>query len=60
MLRSDLYGFNAAYIVVKGTITVAGPDGVQKETKVFNLKIMHHLPAVFQKLMVYKLTMEKI
>ena len=26
MLRSDLYDFSGAYIIVKGTITVTNPD----------------------------------
>ena len=59
MLRSDLCDFSDAYIVVKGTITVTNLP-MQKETKVLHLKIMHHLSTAFQKLMVYKLTMQKI
>ena len=30
MLRSDLFDFNDAYIVVKGTITVTEPDNAKK------------------------------
>ena len=59
MLRSDLCDFSDAYIVVKGTIAVTDPD-MQKKLKVLHLKIMHHLSITFQKLMVYKLTMQKM
>ena len=34
MLRSDLCGFNHAYIVVKGTITVTNPDGANRNKSV--------------------------
>ena len=34
MLRSDLCDFNVAYIVVKGTITVANPDGANRNKEV--------------------------
>ena len=30
MLRSDLYDFSDAYIVVRGTITVTEPDNAKK------------------------------
>ena len=33
MLRSDLYGYNDTYIVVKQTITVAGDNDAKKEIK---------------------------
>ena len=59
MLRSDLCDFSDSYIVVEGTITVTNPE-VQKETKVLHLKTMHHLSTAFQKLMGYKLRMQKI
>ena len=34
MLRSDLYDFNDAYIVVKGTITVTEPDNAKENKEV--------------------------
>ena len=33
MLRSDLYDFSGAYIVLKGTITVTEPDNANKNIK---------------------------
>ena len=59
MLRSDLCDFSDAYIVAKGNIIVTNPDNA-KRNKVLHLKIMHHLSTAFQKLMVYKLTTQKI
>ena len=58
MLRSDLCDFSDTYIVAKGNITVTDPDNA-KRNKVFHLKTMHHLSTAFQKIMVYKLTMQK-
>ena len=55
MLRSDLCNFSDAYIVVKWYIAVIDPD--PKETKLLQLKIIHHLLIVFQKSMAYKLAM---
>ena len=52
MLRSDLCDFSDVYNVVKGDIIV-------KRKKVLHLKTMHHLSTAFQKLMVYKLIMQK-
>ena len=65
MLRSDLCDFSDAYIVVIGTITVNAPNNEKKiiiiiTIKQQHLKIMHHLLTVSQKLMVQKLTMQKI
>ena len=51
MLRSDLCDFRDAYIVVKGDISVTEP-----ETKLWHLKIVHHLSTAFQKSMVYTFT----
>ena len=34
MLRSDLCDYSEAYIVVKGTITVANPDGAKRNKEV--------------------------
>ena len=59
MLRSDLCYFSDVYIDVKGNITLL-IQVMQKETKVLDLKIMHHLSTAFQNLMVYKLTMQKM
>ena len=56
MLRPDLCDFSDVYIVVKGDITVTKPDNAKK---VLHLKTMHHLSTALQKLMVYKLTMQK-
>ena len=58
MLRSDLCEFSDAYIVVEGDIIVT-EQIMQKETKVLHLKTMHHLLTVFQKLMEYRLAMQK-
>ena len=58
MLRSDLCDFSDAYIVVEGDITVTDPDNAK--IKQWHLKIMDHLSTAFQKLMVYKLTTQKI
>ena len=62
MLRSDLYDFSDAYIVVKGTITITNPNDAKKKIIInqLRLKIMHHLSIAFQKLMLYKLIMQKI
>ena len=59
MLRSDLCDYSIAYIVVKGTITAEGDNNANERNKILHLKIMHHLSIVFQKLMVYKLIMQK-
>ena len=58
MLRPDLCDFSYAYIVVKGIITVVRPDN--QKLKQQHLKIMHHLSTESQKLMAYKLIMQKI
>ena len=58
MLRSDLCDFSDAYIVLEGDIIVT-EQIMQKETKVLHLKTMHHLLIVFQKLMEYRLAMQK-
>ena len=34
MLRSDLWDFNDAYIVVRGTITVTNPDNAKRNKPV--------------------------
>ena len=34
MLRSDLYGYSDAYIIVKGTITVANPYNAKRNKAV--------------------------
>ena len=59
MLRPDLCDFSVAYIVVKGVINVTEPENA-KRNKSIHLKIMHDLSTAFQKLMVYKLAMQKI
>ena len=59
MLRSDLCDFSDAYIVVKGTITVTDPDNA-KRNKAVAFKNNAPLSTAFQKLMVYKLTTQKI
>ena len=60
MLRSDLCNFSDAYIVVEGDITLEGDNDANKQKKILHLKIMHHLLTVPQKLMVYKLKIQKI
>ena len=59
MLRSDLCDFSDAYIVVKGTITVTNPDNA-KRNKGVAFKNNAPFITAFQKLMVYKLIMQKI
>ena len=59
MLRPDLCDFSVAYIVVKGVITVTEPENAKRNKSMY-LKIMHDLSTAFQKLMVYKLAMQKI
>ena len=58
MLRSNLRD-----VVVKEIITVTNSDDAKKkkkDKKTLHLKTMHHLLTAFQKLIVYKLTMQKI
>ena len=43
MLRSDLFDFSDAYIVVNGTITVTGTSIRVEQIDLWHLKIMHHL-----------------
>ena len=49
LLRSDLCGYNDAYIVVKGTITIEGDDDHKHEIKRWRLRIMLHLHHAYQK-----------
>ena len=58
MLRSDLCDSFDVHIV-KGDIIVINPNDA-KRNKALHLKTMHHLSNAFQKLMVYKLTMQRI
>ena len=58
MLRSDLCDFSDAYIVVKGTIIVAG-QMVQIMRRNWLLKIMLHSLLEFQKLIIHLLTMQR-
>ena len=62
MLRSDLCNFSDAHIVLEGDITLEGDNDAnkQKNKKILHLKIIHHLLTVPQKLMVYKLKIQKI
>ena len=59
MLRSDLCGFSNAYIVVKGKIIVTNPNNDAYDKKLA-LKTMHHFLAVFRKLIIHLLIMQKI
>ena len=59
ILRSDLCDFSDAYIVGKGDILLKAIVVPINEIKTLNLKAMHHLSTAFQKLMVYKLIMQK-
>ena len=43
MLRSDLYDFNDAYIVVKGDITLEGDNDANKRNK--NLAFKNNAPS---------------
>ena len=54
MLRSDLHDYSDAYIVVKGKIIVTNLDNMHM-IKNELLKTMHHLFAVFQKLIIFLL-----
>ena len=58
MLQSDLFDYSDAYIVVKGTINVTDPNNNAYDQK-FALKIMHHLLALIQKLIIHSLIMQK-
>ena len=59
MLRSDLCDFSDAYIIMKGTITVADPDNdAYKKNQL--LKIIHCLFLAFQKSIIHSLIMQKI
>ena len=51
MLRSDLFDFSVAYIVVEGYITVEGDNETNTRNKNLHLKTMHHFLTAFQKLM---------
>ena len=44
MLRSDLYDFNDAYIVVKGNITLEGDNDANKQNK--NLAFKNNAPFI--------------
>ena len=59
MQRSDLCDVSDAYIVVKGTISVANPNDANYNKKLA-LKMMLHLLLAFQKLIIYSLTTQKI
>ena len=59
MLKSGLWGFSDAYIVVEGTSTLDGDNDANKRNKILHLKTKHHLLTTFQKLMAYKLIMQK-
>ena len=60
MLQSDLYDYSDAYIVAKATIGVT-TIAIMIMHMIRNqlLKIMHYLLAVFQKLIMHLLTMQK-
>ena len=58
MLRLDLCDFSDAYIAAKGTIAVTDPYNAKRKKR-WHLKIMYHLSTAFQKLMVYKWTIQK-
>ena len=53
MLRSDLYDFSDAYIVVKGIIAVTNPDDT-KRNKAVAFKNNAPFATALQKLIVYK------
>ena len=59
MLRSDLCDFSDAYIVMEGTVTLEGNNDANKQNKNLTFRNMHHLLTAFQKLMVYKLIVQK-
>ena len=58
MLRSDLCNLVMRILLWKELLLLL-IQMVEKEIKGRHLKIMHHLSTAFQKLMVYKLTMQK-
>ena len=49
MLRSDLCGFNDAYIAVKGDITLEGDNDANKRNEKLTFKNNAHLPIAFLK-----------
>ena len=59
MQRSDLCDVSDAYIVVKGTISIADPNDANYNKKLA-LRMMLHLLLAFQKLIIYSLTTQKI
>ena len=59
MVRSDLCDFSDAYIVVTGKITITAPYNDAYDKKLA-FKNIHHLLAVFQKLITHLLIMQKI
>ena len=59
MLRSDLCDFSDADIVMEGTVTLEGNNDANKQNKNLTFRNMHHLLTAFQKLMVYKLIVQK-
>ena len=59
MQRSDLCDVSDAYIVIKGTISVADPNDANYNKKLA-LRMMLHLLLAFQKLIIYSLTTQKI
>ena len=59
MQRSDLCDVSDAYIVIKGTISVADPNDANYNKKLA-LRMMLHLLLAFQKLIIYSLTTQKL
>ena len=59
MLQLDLWDYSDSYSVVKGTITVRRII-LMHMIRNWLLKIMHHLLAAFQKLIIHSLVMQKI
>ena len=58
MRRSVLCDYSDAYTAVEGTITVEGDNDAYDKKLAF--KIMHHLLAAFQKLIIHSLIIQKI
>ena len=60
MLRSDLCDYSDVYIVVKGRISVTGPNNANKRDKKLNFNSNAPFRYAYQKLIIHLYTMQKI